>query len=48
MDRIAEHFGWGRTAVVRYLGKLQANPDLIEDGRARSRAKSRRHRFMGS
>lgn len=32
MDRIAVHFGCGRTAVVRHLRRLRADPDLIEDG----------------
>jgi len=48
VDRIASHFGWGRTAVVRKLGELKANPELIEDGVARSHVKSRKYRFMGS
>jgi hypothetical protein len=48
MDRIAAHFGCGRTAVVRHIGRLRANPELIEDGVARSRVKSRKHRFMGA
>jgi len=47
MDKISSELGYGRTAVVRHLGRLQANPDLIEDGRARSHVKSRKHRFMG-
>lgn len=47
VDRIAAHFGYGRTAVVRKLGQLKRNPALILDGRARSHAKSRKHRFMG-
>lgn len=47
VDRIALHFGCGRTAVVRKLGQLKRNPELILDGRARSHVKSRKHRFIG-
>lgn len=47
VDRIAEHIGYGRTAVVRKLGHLKRNPELIEDGVARSHVKSRKHRFIG-
>jgi hypothetical protein len=48
MDEIALYFDCGRTTVVRKLGQLKCNPDLIVDGRARSHAKSRKYRFMGS
>ncbi|MDG0818069.1 hypothetical protein [Bdellovibrio svalbardensis] len=48
IEKIAAHMGWGRTAVVRYLGRLKANPDLILDGRVRSHVKSRKYRVMGS
>ena len=47
MDQLVTYFGYGRTAVVRKLGVLKKNPDLILDGRARARVKSRKHRFMG-
>ncbi len=48
VDKLASHFGWGRTLVVRILGQIKANPDLIEDGAIRSRIKSRKYRLMGS
>lgn len=48
LDKISAELGYGRTAVVRHLSRLKANPDLIEDGKAHSHAKSRKHRFMGS
>lgn len=47
VDRIADHFGWGRTLIVRKLGQIKADPDLIEDGAIRSRIKSRKYRLMG-
>lgn len=47
VDRITAHFDYGRTAVVRKLGRLKRNPELILDGKARSHAKSRKRRFMG-
>lgn len=47
MDEIAHYFGCGRTTVVRKLGQLRRNPDLILDGKARAHAKSRKYRFMG-
>jgi len=48
MDELARHFDCGRTAIVRKVGQLKRNPDLILDGRARSHVKSRKHRFMGT
>ncbi len=48
MDRIAAEMGWGRTAVIRHLGKIRANPGLVEDGQVRLRIHRRRYRFMGN
>lgn len=48
MDRIASEMGWGRTAIIRYLGKIRANPGLVEDGQVRLRIHRRKHQFMGS
>jgi len=47
MEQLAEYFKCGRTLIVRKLGYLKKNPDLIEDGKARSHVKSRKHRLMG-
>ena len=47
INKITAHFGVGRTFIVRKLGQLRQNPDLIQDGHARSHAKSRKYRFMG-
>jgi hypothetical protein len=35
MDRIASEMGWGRTAVIRHLGKIRGNPGLVADRRVR-------------
>jgi hypothetical protein len=32
MDRIAAHFGCGRTIVVKYLRVLRHDPELIQKG----------------
>lgn len=48
VTRIANHMGWGRTAIVRKLGRMAKAPDSVVDGRVRSRIKSRKHRFMGT
>lgn len=48
MERIAVQMGWGRTAVIRYLGKIRANPNLVKDGQVRLRIHRRRYMFMGS
>ncbi len=47
MEQLAEYFNCGRTLIVRKLGYLKKNPDLIEDGKARSHVKSRKYRLMG-
>jgi hypothetical protein len=47
MEQLAEHFKCGRTLIVRKIGFLKKNPDLIKDGRARSNFKSRKYRLMG-
>lgn len=39
--------GIGRTLIVRKLGELKKNPELVESGVTRSRIKSRKYRFMG-
>jgi|GEM_PF-7032823 hypothetical protein len=48
MDKLAAHFNCGRTVIIRKIGYLRKNPDLIRDGVARSHVKSRKYRFMGS
>jgi len=48
MDTLAVEFGMGRTTVIRHLGIIHADPDLIRDGKVRSMIKSRKYRFMGS
>jgi hypothetical protein len=47
MDKLADHFGFGRTAVVRYIGQIKANPDLVTDVRVRFRIHHRKKKFMG-
>ena len=47
IKKITDHFGFGRTFVVRKLGELKKNPELVESGVTRSRIKSRKYRFMG-
>lgn len=48
MDRIAADLGWGRTAVIAYLGKIRENPDLVKDGQVRLRIHRRKNKFIGS
>jgi len=48
MERLSAHFGLGRTAVVKYLGRIKVNPDLVEDGQIRLRIHRMRYKFMGS
>lgn len=48
VKKLAAHFNCGRTTVIRKIGYLRKNPDLIQDGVARSHIKSRKYRFMGS
>jgi hypothetical protein len=48
MERLADHFGVGRTAVVRHLGLIRKNPSLVSDGQVRMLIHPRRRRFMGS
>lgn len=48
VTRIANHLGWGRTAIVSKLGRMAKAPDSVVDGRVRSRIKSSRHRFIGT
>jgi hypothetical protein len=40
--RLVVHFGFGRTAVMRYLRKLRESPELIVDAEARSLVVSRK------
>lgn len=47
MEQLAEYFNCGCTLIVRKLGYLKKNPDLIEDGKARSHVKSSKYRLMG-
>ena len=47
MEQLAVHFKCGRTVIVRKLGQLRRDHDLIADGKARSHAKSRKYRLMG-
>lgn len=47
MDRIAADMEWGRTAVIRYLGMIRANPDLVTDGQVRLRIHRRKNKFIG-
>jgi hypothetical protein len=47
MNTIAAELGIGRTAVIRYLGLIRQNPDLVRDGRIRTIIGSRKWRFMG-
>ena len=47
MDELVTYFGYGRTAVVRKLGVLKKNPELILDRRARSHVKSRKDQVYG-
>ncbi len=47
MDRIAAEMDWGRTAVIRYLGMIRVNPNLVKDGALRLRIHRRKHKFMG-
>jgi hypothetical protein len=47
LDELASHFGCGRTTIIRKIAFLRKNPDLIQDGRARSHLKTRKYRFMG-
>lgn len=48
MDQIAAEMGWGRTAVIRYLGKIKADPSLVRDGQVRLLIHRRKNKFMGS
>ena len=48
MVRIAADMGLGRTAVIRHLGKIRCNPDLVEDGQVRLRIHRTLYKFMGS
>ena len=48
MDKLADHFGVGRTAVIRHLGKIRSNPKLVADGEIRLRIQRRKNVFMGS
>ncbi len=48
MDRIATDMGWGRTAVIRYLGEIRKNPDLVADGQLRLRIHRRKRKFIGN
>jgi hypothetical protein len=48
MERLVDHFGVGRTAVVRHLGLIRRNPSLVADGRVRALIHPRRRRFMGT
>ena len=48
LEQITKHFGYGRTAVVRKIGQIKKNPDLILDGKIRSMIKTCKHRFMGN
>lgn len=48
MDRIAVDLGWGRTAVVRHLGKIRANPSLVKDGQVRLRIHRTKCKFLGN
>ena len=48
LAQITKHFGYGRTAVVRKIGQIKKNPELILDGRIRSMIKSRKYRIMGN
>ncbi len=47
MEELAAHFNCGRTVIIRKIGYLRKNPDLIRDGVARSHLKSRKYRFIG-
>lgn len=47
MAKIARHFGIGRTATIRWIGKIRSNPALVDDGGVRSRIHHRKYRFMG-
>ncbi len=48
MGRIAAEIGWGRKAVIRYLGKIRSNPDLVKDGKIRLLIYRRKKTFMGA
>lgn len=47
MDRIALEMEWGRTAVIKYLGQIRSNPNLVEDGDVRLRIYRRKNKFIG-
>jgi len=48
MDSLAVHFDCGRTTVIRYLGLIRENPNLVGDGDVRLRIHRRKNKFMGS
>lgn len=48
MDKLATELGWGRTAVIRGIGLIKANPDLVDDGQVRLRILRRKRKFLGS
>jgi hypothetical protein len=48
MERLAVDLGCGRTAVIRYLGHIRANPALVADGKVRLLIHRRKRKFMGS
>ncbi len=47
INRIAEELGWGRTAVIRYLGKIKENPYLVVESHIRRRIYRCKRKFMG-
>jgi hypothetical protein len=44
---IAAQTGMGRTAVVKYIGDIRRNPDLIKDGRLRGIVSRRKKQIVG-
>jgi hypothetical protein len=46
MDRIAAEMGWGRTAVIRHLGNIFANPNMVKSETVRTLI-SRQKKFNG-
>ena len=47
MDKLAVYMGYGRTAVVKYIGQIKANPNLVPDGQVRLRVYRKKRVFMG-
>jgi hypothetical protein len=48
VSRIAAEFGVGRTAAIRYLGRMRANPGLVADGKIRLLIHRRKKKIIGA